>query len=114
MSDCIFCKIASGEIPSEFVYQDEHVLAFNDMHPQAPTHILVIPRTHVSTVNDLDDEQARLMGRLFIAARNIAADQGFAEAGYRTLVNCNEQAGQTVFHIHMHLLAGRPMGWPPG
>ena len=111
---CIFCKIAGGEIPATKVYEDEDVLAFRDLHPQAPTHILVIPRKHIATVNDLDESDAVLIGKLFLAAKKIAANEGFAENGYRLVMNTNGDAGQTVFHIHLHLLAGRPFHWPPG
>ena len=114
MSDCLFCKIREGEIPADIVYEDEHVLAFNDVSPQAPVHILIIPRQHISTVNDMTDGDVSIMGQLFSAARIIAAQQGVSEDGYRMVVNCNEGAGQSVFHIHMHLLAGRGMRWPPG
>lgn len=114
MTDCIFCKIASGEIPGDIVYQDDHVVAFRDLNPQAPTHILVIPREHYSTTNDLDEADAELAGKLILAAKKIAHEEGIAEEGYRTVLNCNRGAGQTVFHIHLHLLGGRPMGWPPG
>ena len=114
MSECIFCKIAEGGIPAEVVYEDDDLVAFRDLNPQAPTHVLVIPRKHIPTTNDLTDEDARLMGKLVLAARDIAQQEGIAEAGYRTVLNCNAAAGQTVFHIHLHLLGGRPMGWPPG
>ncbi|HHH45522.1 MAG TPA: histidine triad nucleotide-binding protein [Thiotrichales bacterium] len=112
--DCIFCKIAAGEIPGDIVYQDDQVVAFRDLNPQAPTHVLVIPREHISTINDLQEHHAELVGRLYLAAKRVAADEGIAERGYRTVMNCNAEAGQTVFHIHLHLLGGRPMGWPPG
>lgn len=114
MSECIFCKIAKGEIAAEIVYEDEEVVAFRDLNPQAPTHILLIPRKHIPTTNDLTEEDGGLMGKLLLAARDIARQEGIAEAGYRTVLNCNAAAGQTVFHIHLHLLGGRPMGWPPG
>ena len=114
MDDCIFCKIVTGDIPADIVYQDEHVLAFRDLNPQAPTHVLVIPRRHISTLNDLTDEDAELIGRMHLAARTVAEQDGIAEAGYRTVFNCNEGAGQTVFHIHLHVLGGRRMVWPPG
>ncbi len=114
MSDCIFCKIAAGEIPAEILYQDEDVLAFRDLSPQAPVHFLVIPRKHIATLNELEAEDGELIGNMYLAAKQIAADEGIAEAGYRTLINCNAQAGQTVFHIHLHVLGGRNMGWPPG
>ncbi len=112
--DCIFCKIAAGEIPGDIVYQDDQVVAFRDLNPQAPTHVLVIPREHISTINDLQEHHAELVGRLYLAAKRVAAEEGIAERGYRTVMNCNAEAGQTVFHIHLHLLGGRPMGWPPG
>jgi histidine triad (HIT) family protein len=114
MTHCIFCKIASGEIPATVVHQDEHVVAFRDLNPQAPTHVLVIPRRHVATLNDLTDADGELLGRMYLAAKRVAAMDGVAEAGYRTVVNCNAAAGQSVFHIHLHLLGGRPMNWPPG
>lgn len=114
MTDCIFCKIVSGDIPGDIVYQDDDVLAFRDLNPQAPTHILVIPKRHISTLNDLQNSDAELVGKMYLAAKKIAADEGIAEDGYRTTMNCNAMAGQTVFHIHLHLLGGRPMGWPPG
>jgi histidine triad (HIT) family protein len=114
MSECIFCKMVAGEIRPDVIYEDDDVLAFNDIHPQAPTHFLVIPKTHIATLNDLDEAQAPLVGKLFLTAKRIAADRGFAGPGYRTVLNCNAQAGQTVFHVHLHVLAGRLMGWPPG
>ncbi len=114
METCLFCRIASGDISADTVYEDDDVLAFNDVNPKAPVHILVIPKEHVATLNDLDDARAPLMGKLFLAAKRIAEQQGFDGPGYRTVVNCNPQAGQSVFHLHLHLLAGRVMGWPPG
>lgn len=114
MTDCLFCKIRDGEIPSEKVYENDDVLAFRDVNPQAPTHVLIVPRKHISTVNDLQDEDRGIMGQLFLAAQDIAGAEGIAEDGYRLVVNCNAKAGQTVFHIHMHLLGGRNMTWPPG
>lgn len=114
MSDCLFCKMASGEIKPNTVYEDEDVLAFRDINPQAPTHVLVIPKTHISTLNDLTPEHAALVGKLFLAAQKIAQADGIAERGYRTVMNCNREAGQSVFHIHLHVLGGRGMHWPPG
>ncbi len=114
MSDCLFCKIASGDIPGDIVYQDDDVLAFRDLNPQAPTHILVIPKKHISTINDIQSEDAELIGKMFLSAKQVAQAEGIAEPGYRTVMNCNAEAGQTVFHIHLHLVGGRPMGWPPG
>lgn len=112
--DCIFCKIASGAIPAKIVHEDDQLIAFHDLQPQAPTHILVIPKRHFSTLNELTDDDAALVGQLVIAARAIARDAGFADDGFRVVMNCNEQGGQSVYHIHLHLLAGRQMHWPPG
>ena len=112
--DCLFCKIAAGEIPAELVYESDDVVAFRDINPQAPTHVLVIPRTHIATINDIEEDHRALVGSLYSAARQIAAEEGIAEAGYRAVMNCNEGAGQSVFHIHLHVLGGRPMSWPPG
>jgi histidine triad (HIT) family protein len=114
MTDCIFCKIISGDIPGDIVYQNDDVLAFRDLNPQAPTHILVIPKKHISTINDMQPEDAELVGKMFLAAKQIAKDEGIEEVGYRAVMNCNEGAGQTVFHIHLHVLGGRGMSWPPG
>lgn len=114
MSDCLFCKIRDGEIQGDIVFENDDVLAFNDVNPQAPVHVLIIPKKHISTVNDMDAGDEVIMGKLFSVAKMIAAQQGVADDGYRLVVNCNEKAGQTVFHIHMHLLGGRSMTWPPG
>jgi histidine triad (HIT) family protein len=114
MSDCIFCKIAAGEIPAELIYEDELVVGFRDLNPQAPTHVLLIPRKHIATINDVQPEDEPIIGRLYSAAAKVAKQKGFAEQGYRTLINCNDDGGQTVFHIHLHLLGGRRMSWPPG
>jgi histidine triad (HIT) family protein len=114
MTDCLFCKFVNGEIEPDKVYEDEHVFAFRDINPQAPTHILVIPKKHIATLNDLQADDEALVGKLYLAAQKIAQDEGIAEDGYRTVMNCNEMAGQTVFHIHLHLLGGRRMAWPPG
>lgn len=114
MTDCIFCKIIGGEISADKVYEDEQVLAFRDINPQAPIHILIIPKRHIATLNDLAPRDAELIGQLYLTAKKIAKDLGVAESGYRTLINCNKDAGQDVFHIHLHLLAGRRMQWPPG
>jgi histidine triad (HIT) family protein len=114
MSDCLFCKMVAGEIQPDVVFEDDEVLAFRDVNPQAPVHVLVIPRSHIATTNDLDADNAHLLGKLYLAAKKIAADEGIAESGYRTVINCNAGAGQSVYHIHLHLLGGRPMGWPPG
>lgn len=114
MSDCLFCKMVSGEINTNTVYEDDAVLAFRDINPQAPTHVLIIPKVHIATTNDIQPEQADLIGKLYLAAQQIAAQEGIAERGYRTVINCNGEAGQTVFHVHLHLLGGRPLHWPPG
>ena len=114
MSECLFCKIRDGEIPAEMVYEDDDVLAFNDVNPQAPVHVLVIPKKHISTVNDIGADDAALVGKMVQAAKEIANQRKIAADGYRLVVNCNQNAGQTVFHIHLHLLGGRRMSWPPG
>lgn len=113
MSETIFTKIINKEIPAEIIYEDEQVLAFNDINPQAPTHFLVIPKKAIATINDILPEDKALIGHLYWAAAQIAAEKGFAEQGYRAVMNCNEYGGQTVYHIHLHVLAGKPMGWPP-
>ena len=114
MSDCLFCKILDGEVPADIVYESDTALAFRDINPQASTHVLVIPRQHISTINDVEPENEQLVGHLFSVAKAIAAKEGIEEDGYRVVMNCNEGAGQTVFHIHLHLLGGRHMSWPPG
>ena len=114
MSDCLFCKMVSGEIQPDVVHETDEVLAFRDINPQAPTHILIIPKRHISTINDIGPGDAGLIGGIFLAAREIAVQEGIAESGYRTLFNCNKDGGQDVYHIHLHLLGGRRMGWPPG
>ncbi|MCK5812953.1 MAG: histidine triad nucleotide-binding protein [Cocleimonas sp.] len=114
MSDCIFCKIIGGEIPSQVVYDDEDVFAFRDINAQAPLHVLIIPKAHIATINDLETNNADIIGKLYLVAKKIAADEGYTNKGYRVVMNCGEAAGQTVFHIHLHLLAGRPLDWPPG
>jgi histidine triad (HIT) family protein len=111
---CLFCRIIAGEIPSSKVYEDDEVFAFNDINPQAPLHVLVVPKRHIATVNDLAPGDEGLVGVLVRRAAAIAAEKGYAERGYRTVFNCNAEAGQTVFHLHLHLLAGRVLGWPPG
>ena len=113
-NDCLFCKIIDGDLPAEIVYENDSLVAFRDIAPKAPTHILLIPRRHVATMNDLHDGDAAIAGELFLTAARIAADEGIADDGYRVVMNCNEAAGQSVFHIHLHLLGGRPMSWPPG
>lgn len=112
--DCLFCRIAEGEIPADVIHEDDQVVAFRDINPQAPTHVLVIPREHVASVDDLEEDHAELVGRLFLVAREIARDEGVDDGGYRLVVNTGAGAGQSVFHIHLHLLGGRAMKWPPG
>lgn len=111
--DCLFCKILNKEIPAQIIYEDDQVIAFNDISPQAPTHALIIPRKHIATVNDIEAGDEALVGHMVTAAATIAEQQGFAKDGYRTVFNCNSHGGQTVYHIHLHLLGGKPMGWPP-
>jgi histidine triad (HIT) family protein len=113
-ADCIFCKIAAGEIGSPPLYQDEAVTAFKDINPQAPHHILIIPNRHIASLNEATEAHQALLGRLLLTAAKIAAGQGVANGGYRLVLNTGTQAGQTVFHIHVHLLAGRSLTWPPG
>jgi histidine triad (HIT) family protein len=113
MTDCLFCKMATGEIKPDVVAETDDVLAFRDINPQAPVHVLVIPKQHIATINDLSDEHAELVGRLYLMAKRVAQQEGIAD-GYRTLMNCGERGGQAVFHIHLHVLGGRQMTWPPG
>ncbi len=112
MTHCLFCKMVSGEIKPDAVFEDDNVLAFRDINPQAPVHILVIPKRHIATLNDLDD--AELSGQLLQTAVNLAKQEGLSEEGYRTVFNCNKHGGQAVYHLHLHLLGGRQMTWPPG
>ena len=112
--DCLFCKIVAGDIPADIIYESESAIAFRDINPQAPTHVLVIPRQHIATINDLDEADRSLVGDLYLAAQQIAAEEGIADSGYRAVMNCNEGAGQSVFHIHLHVLGGRALTWPPG
>lgn len=114
MTECIFCKIAVKKLPSKILYEDQISLAFEDINPQAPVHVLLIPRKHISTVLELKDEDKEVIGHLFLIATRIANEKGIAERGFRLVLNCNREAGQTVFHVHLHLLGGRPMHWPPG
>ena len=113
-SNCIFCKVVAGEIPAEQVFADEQVVAFRDIDPQAPEHILIIPRRHIPTTLDLTVDDNDLVGHIYQVAGRIARQLGFAEHGFRVVNNCNEQGGQVVWHLHFHLLAGRQMNWPPG
>ncbi|MFQ3786077.1 histidine triad nucleotide-binding protein [Halomonas sp. A29] len=114
MQDCLFCKIVKREIPADIVFEDEQVLAFNDINPQAPTHILIIPKQHIATLNDIEEADLALIGRLQYTAARLAEKRGFADDGYRVVMNCNDQGGQTVYHIHMHLMGGRRFTWPAG
>ena len=114
MTDCLFCKIIAGDIPADRIYEDENVFAFRDINPVAPLHALIIPKKHIAMINDIEPQDAEVVGQLFLAAKEIAKQEGYSEAGYRTVMNCGEAAGQTVFHIHLHLLAGRELSWPPG
>lgn len=112
MTHCLFCKMLNGEIKPDVVFEDETVLAFRDIHPQAPVHILIIPKVHIATLNDLDD--ALLAGQLLQTAVKLANLEGLSEEGFRTVFNCNKKGGQEVYHLHLHLLGGRQMSWPPG
>ena len=114
MTDCLFCKMVNGDIPPDKVYEDDEVLAFNDINPQAPVHVLIIPKKHIATLNDADDSDTRVLGKLSQVASKLAKDGGYADDGYRIVMNCNTAGGQAVYHIHLHLLAGRQMSWPPG
>ncbi len=114
MSDCLFCKINNGDISADILYQDDDVTVFKDVSPQAPVHFLVIPKKHITTLNDLESDDEALIGKMMIAAKNAAADLGIAESGFRTTMNCNSDGGQSVYHIHLHVLGGRQMNWPPG
>lgn len=113
-SDCLFCKVVAGELPAEIIFESETVVAFRDINPKAPTHVLLIPKRHIATINDLVDGDQEIIGEMFLSAARLADDEGFADDGYRVVMNCNAAAGQTVFHIHLHLLAGRQLTWPPG
>ena len=114
MDDCLFCRIVEGKIPGAIVYQDERLVAFKDINPQAPLHVLIVPRRHIASLNDLKPEDDALVGEMARRAAALAAEHGHADRGYRTVFNCNADAGQTVFHIHLHVLGGRRFGWPPG
>jgi histidine triad (HIT) family protein len=114
MSDCLFCRIVKREIPASIVYEDDEVLAFNDINPQAPTHVLLVPKRHIASLNDLQAEDDSIVGELVRRAAALAKERGLSERGFRTVFNTNREAGQTVFHIHLHLLGGRTMTWPPG
>lgn len=111
---CFFCKIANGEMETDVVYEDDQVIAFRDINPQAPKHILIIPRKHIATINDAEPEDATLLGHIMLSAKKIALQEGDDENGYRVVMNCNRHGGQSVYHIHLHYLAGRQLSWPPG
>ena len=114
MKDCLFCKMAKGEIKPQFVLETPELIAFRDIKPQAPVHVLIVPRKHIATLNDTIEGDSFLAGKMLMAAQDIARKEGIAKDGYRLVMNCNENGGQSVFHIHMHLLGGRQMEWPPG
>jgi histidine triad (HIT) family protein len=114
MEGCIFCKIVNRQIPSKIIYEDDQVVAFEDVNPQAPVHSLIVPKRHIATLADMGDEDYPLISHIFKIANRIARDKGISDRGFRVVVNCNGEAGQTVFHIHFHLLGGRQMHWPPG
>ena len=114
MSDCLFCKIVSGEISCDKLYENDKLVAFRDIDPQAPTHILVIPKKHIRSINELEISDQNLAGEILLAAKEIASIENIESSGYRTIFNCNEDGGQTVYHIHLHLIGGRTLGWPPG
>ncbi len=114
MTDCIFCKIAQGEIPSDIVYEDDKIIAFKDLNPQSPMHILVIPKKHIESTNYIDEENSYIIGHIFVVINKLVKEFGVDEEGYRIVSNCGENGGQTVPHIHFHLLAGRQLLWPPG
>ena len=114
MTDCLFCNIAAKKIPANIIFTDDEVVAFRDVNPQAPTHVLIIPREHVATINDAEDKHQSLLGKMILTAKKIAATEGLSEDGYRLLFNVNLKGGQTVYHIHLHLVGGRQMTWPPG
>ncbi len=112
--DCLFCNILAGDVPAEIIYESDTVIAFRDINPRAPMHVLIVPREHISTINDIDTEHEAIVGSLFTAARDIAAQEGVAEEGYRAVMNCNSDGGQSVFHLHLHVLGGCMLTWPPG
>ena len=114
MSEDLFLKIIDREIPADIVFEDDDLLAFRDINPQAPTHILIIPKEHIRTMNDLEAGHSELIGKMFLTAKQLAQQEGFAQDGYRVVMNCNQAGGQAVYHIHLHLLGGRQMKWPPG
>lgn len=114
LEDCLFCKISSGEMDTDFVYQDDRVVVFEDINPQAPVHLLIVPKKHIADLNNLDEKENDLIGHVYQVAKKLAADNDIAESGYRLVSNCGDDGGQTVYHIHFHLLGGRQLQWPPG
>ena len=114
MADCLFCKIAAKQIPAKIAFEDAETVAFHDIHPMAPVHLQIIPKKHIARVSDLTTETGGLVGRLVLIANRLAGEMGVAQPGYRLVINCNPAAGQSVYHLHLHLLGGRPLGWPPG
>ena len=114
MNDCIFCKIVAGQLPGKTVFENDELIVLEDLHPKAPTHLLVIPKRHISTINDCANQDDRLLGQMILTAKKLAVDGGLSEFGYRLIFNVNEGGGQAVYHIHLHMLGGRQMAWPPG
>ncbi|ADQ15103.1 histidine triad nucleotide-binding protein [Halanaerobium hydrogeniformans] len=114
MEDCLFCKIATGEMETDFVYSDDRLVVFKDINPQAPVHLLIVPKKHISNLNNLEKENNNLIGHIYQVAKQLAAEKNIAESGYRIVSNCNDDGGQSVYHIHFHLLGGRKLQWPPG
>lgn len=114
MVECIFCNIINGKMPANIIYEDEEVVAFQDIAPKAPVHILIVPRKHIETINDLEPTAAELVGKIILVAQKLAKQEGIEKSGYRLVFNCNRDAGQAIYHIHLHLLGGRRFGWPPG
>lgn len=114
MADCIFCKIASGAVNSDRVYEDDSVLGFRDINPQAPTHVVIIPKRHIPTMNDVSESDPSIFSAIMLAGKKIAESEGISDSGYRIVMNCNREGGQEIFHMHAHLFGGRYMGWPPG
>lgn len=114
MTNCLFCRIIAGEVPGTLLHQDDRLVVLQDINPQAPLHALVVPRKHIATLNDLGPDDDGLVGEMLRRAAWLAQERGFGERGYRTVFNCNREAGQTVYHIHLHVLGGRPLAWPPG
>ena len=114
MTECIFCQIAQKKINTPLLYEDDQIVIFNDLYPKAPEHKLVVPKDHIPTLNDMNEKHATLLGHMFLKAKDIAKEIGFAESGYRTIINCNSDGGQVIYHLHLHLLGGRKLDWPPG